>query len=79
VAEALAWPFTIKTIRYGALARLPNWLLGGTRLGLSAAARPALAPPWPELAWLTLPGRSSARTQVAGGQPIDPPSQITPM
>jgi mitochondrial fission protein ELM1 len=49
VAEALRWPFTIKTIRYGPLARLPNWLLGGTRLGLSAAARPALAPPWPEL------------------------------
>jgi uncharacterized protein len=49
VAEALGWPFTIKSIRYGPLARLPNWLLGGTRLGLSAAARPALAPPWPEL------------------------------
>jgi mitochondrial fission protein ELM1 len=49
VAEALGWPFTIKTIRYRPLARVPNWLLGATSLGLSTAARTALAPPWPEL------------------------------
>jgi mitochondrial fission protein ELM1 len=49
VAEALAWPFLIKAIRYGPLARLPNELLGGSVLGLTAAARAGLKPPWPEL------------------------------
>ena len=49
VAEALAWPFLVKTLRYGPLARLPNGLLGGSVLGLTAAARAGLAPPWPEL------------------------------
>jgi uncharacterized protein len=49
VAEALAWPFLIKTIRYGPLARLPNRLLGASLLGLTAPARAGLAPPWPEL------------------------------
>lgn len=49
VAEALGWPFTVATIRYGALARLPNGLLGASLLGLSRASRGALAPPWPEL------------------------------
>lgn len=49
VAEALGWPFTVARVRYGALARLPNVLLGASVLGLSAASRSALAPPWPEL------------------------------
>ena len=49
VAEALGWPFTVKSIAYGALARLPNALLGASLLGLGAASRDALVPPWPEL------------------------------
>jgi hypothetical protein len=49
VAEALAWPFLVKPIRYGPFARLPNRLLGASLLGLTEAARAALAPPWPEL------------------------------
>ncbi len=49
VAEALGWPFTVKTIGYGLPARLPNALLGASLLGVSAAGRAALAPPWPEL------------------------------
>lgn len=49
VAEALGWPFLVKTIRYGPLARLPNGLLGASVLGLTAAARAGLAPPWPGL------------------------------
>jgi uncharacterized protein len=49
VAEALGWPFLVKPIRYGLLARLPNRLLGASLIGLTDAARAALAPPWPEL------------------------------
>jgi len=49
VAEALAWPFVVKPLRYGPLARLPNGLLGASLLGLTKATRAALAPPWPEL------------------------------
>ncbi len=49
MAEALAWPFLVKPIRYGPFARLPNRLLGASLIGLTEAARAALAPPWPEL------------------------------
>jgi mitochondrial fission protein ELM1 len=49
VAEALGWPFRVKTIGYGPLARLPNGLLGASLLGLTPAARAGLTPPWPEL------------------------------
>ncbi|HET6520722.1 MAG TPA: mitochondrial fission ELM1 family protein [Geminicoccaceae bacterium] len=49
VAEALGWPFERKEIRYGPLARLPNALLGASTLGLTAASRAGLRPPWPEL------------------------------
>ncbi len=49
VADALGWPFSVKRIEYGPLARLPNLLLGRSISGLSAAARAALSPPWPDL------------------------------
>ena len=49
MAEALGWPFATKEIGYGPLARLPNWLLGRSRLGLTPAARAVLVPPWPAL------------------------------
>jgi len=49
VAEALGWPFRVKTIGYGPLAQLPNGLLGASLLGLTPAARAALVPPWPRL------------------------------
>ena len=49
VAEALGWPFAIRGIDYGPLARLPNLLLGRSTRGLSAAARNALVAPWPDL------------------------------
>jgi mitochondrial fission protein ELM1 len=58
VAEALGWPFVIKSIRYRALARLPNLLLGASALGLTAASRRALVPPWPAL--VIAAGRRSA-------------------
>jgi len=49
VAEALGWPFAIQQIRYCALARLPNRLLGASTLGLCSAARARLVAPWPDL------------------------------
>jgi len=49
VADALGWPFVVKPLRYGALARLPNRLLGPSTWGLRPAPRDLLAPPWPDL------------------------------
>jgi hypothetical protein len=49
VAEALELPFSTKKLSYNALARLPNALLGATLAHLTADARGALAPPWPDL------------------------------
>jgi mitochondrial fission protein ELM1 len=53
VAEALGLPFEVKDIRHGALARLPNLLLGASRLGLSAASAASLQASnpdgWPDL------------------------------
>jgi uncharacterized protein len=49
VAGALGWPFEVKEIRYGRLARLPNRLLGATIAGLARASRAGLRPPWPEV------------------------------
>ncbi|HEX5079729.1 MAG TPA: mitochondrial fission ELM1 family protein [Geminicoccaceae bacterium] len=49
VAEALGWPFVVRPIDYGPLARLPNALLGRSIRGLTSRARDALVPPWPDL------------------------------
>ena len=49
VAEALGLPFEVKDIRHGALARLPNILLGASRIGLTGASAAALQAPWPDL------------------------------
>lgn len=49
VAEALGWPFVVKSIGYGPLARLPNLLRGAALLGVDRASRAALSPPWPRL------------------------------
>jgi uncharacterized protein len=48
VSEALGLPFTIKEIRYGPLARLPNAVLGASLAGLTADSRAALSAPWPD-------------------------------
>jgi uncharacterized protein len=37
VAEALGWPFLVKSLRYGPLARLPNLLQGASLRGLTGA------------------------------------------
>jgi uncharacterized protein len=49
VAEALGWPFLVKALRYGPLARLPNLLQGASLAGLRGSSRAELQPPWPAL------------------------------
>lgn len=49
VAEALARPFTVKSIRYDRLGRLPNPLRGASLLGVNAESRAVLTAPWPKL------------------------------
>lgn len=49
VAEALARPFTVKSIRYDRLGRLPNPLRGASLLGVNAESRAVLRAPWPKL------------------------------
>lgn len=59
LAEAIGEPFVIKTVGYGQLARLPNWLLPANLLGLTPATRETLTPPWPDL--VIGAGRRTAR------------------
>lgn len=59
LAEALGQPFAIKTVGYGQLARLPNWLLPANLTGLTPASRETLTPPWPDL--VIGAGRRTAR------------------
>jgi mitochondrial fission protein ELM1 len=49
LAQALGWPCQKKELRFTPLARLPNRLLGASRLGLTRAGRAALAHPWPDV------------------------------
>jgi mitochondrial fission protein ELM1 len=49
VAEALGLPYVTKNIRFSSLIRLPNPLIWWNRIGISAATRGELAPPWPDL------------------------------
>ena len=58
VAQALGWPFAVKTLRYGRLARLPDAVLGRSCAGLCPTARDLLQPPWPGL--VIAAGRRSA-------------------
>lgn len=49
LAEALDWPYEIKELRFNALNRLSNRLLGASLLGLDRGRSTTLAPPWPDL------------------------------
>ena len=53
VAEALGQmtglAFDVKDIRHGPLARLPNLVLGASRIGLARSSADQLTPPWPDL------------------------------
>ena len=56
LAEALGWPYEIKTLAFTPLAGLGTVLrsrLGATLLGVDRARSDALAPPWPDLAVAT--------------------------
>ena len=56
-AAALGWPGQVHRLRFSALSRLPAWLKGASRLGLTRS-EPPLSPPWPEL--VIAAGRRSA-------------------
>jgi mitochondrial fission protein ELM1 len=56
-AAALDWPTQTHSLRFSVLSRLPGWLRGASRLGLSSS-EPALTPPWPDL--VIAAGRRSA-------------------
>jgi len=49
LAEALGWPFEVIDLHYGVLSDIPNPLMGARLLGLRAADRAKLTPPWPDL------------------------------
>jgi mitochondrial fission protein ELM1 len=49
LAQAVGIPFEEKRIRYNGRRVLPNWLLGATLTTTSAASRPQIAPPWPDI------------------------------
>lgn len=58
LAEALGWPYARKALRFNALNRLSNLLLGASLLSLDRRRSDALTPPWPELVIAT--GRRTA-------------------
>lgn len=49
VADALGFPYELKDIRFGWLARLPNLVLASSLSALSWRSRRSLAPPWPDV------------------------------
>ena len=49
LANALGWPFETRQLHYNALNRIPNLLLGATRISVDTGRSDALEPPWPDL------------------------------
>ncbi len=49
VAEALGLPFEIKNIAYGAMGKLPNFLLGSSLRALTKESAEKICAPWPGL------------------------------
>ena len=58
VAEALGWPYEVKKLGYTWSVVLDNRLRGASLLGINAATRAILTPPWPDL--LITAGRRAA-------------------
>ena len=58
LAEALGWPYATKELRFNALNRLSNRLLGAGLLTLDRRHSTPLLPPWPDLVIAT--GRQTA-------------------
>ncbi len=49
LAEALGWPFETRQLVYRGASRIPNLLLGASRLGVDPRRSDPLEPPWPDL------------------------------
>jgi mitochondrial fission protein ELM1 len=49
LARALGWPFETRQLYHNAWNRVPNLLLGASRLSVDRVRSQALAPPWPDL------------------------------
>jgi mitochondrial fission protein ELM1 len=49
LADALGWPYELKRLRFNALNRLSNHLLGATRMTLDGRQSAPLAAPWPDV------------------------------
>ena len=49
VADALGLPYETRDIRFGPLIRLPNPLVWWNTIGITAATRGTLTPPWPDI------------------------------
>lgn len=49
LAQRLGLPYIIKRLHYSPLVKLPSWLIGSSRCGLTSASRRELKGPWPEL------------------------------
>jgi len=49
LADALGWPYEVKELRFTALNRLSNRLLGASLLALDQGRSTPLVPPWPGL------------------------------
>jgi mitochondrial fission protein ELM1 len=49
LARTLGWAYTEKPLRFGAMGRLPNKLLGATVRALRPGSRSELTQPWPDL------------------------------
>ncbi|MDA0306518.1 MAG: mitochondrial fission ELM1 family protein [Proteobacteria bacterium] len=47
--DATGFDYQVKNPTYGALASLPNFLLGASFAGVNADSRSQLSPPWPDL------------------------------
>lgn len=70
LADALGWPYELKTLRFNSLFHVPNKLLGATLMSVAPEAREALSPPWPDLvigvARRTVPAARWIRAQAGG-------------
>jgi len=49
LAEALGWPFETRQLYHNALNRIPNLLLGASRVSVDGGRSDPLEPPWPDL------------------------------
>ena len=49
LANALGWPFETRQLHHNALNRIPNLLLGASRISVDTGRSDPLEPPWPDL------------------------------